>query len=412
MTPEEIIARKNLVASTNERNDGALANADWMKFKAGVKDRAFWASRVSSLKFLRTCRDGIADVLANAKNDDGSFKSRAELVSSIMQAANDAGINTGSRSVVNPGSEARANVIIDTNAGLAAGYADCMRTNTYGARLAFPAQELVRVEEREKPRDWHKKWVDKGGTIYPGNRMIALKDDPIWTDISAFGVPYPPFDYNSGMGVDDISYDEAVELGVIKPDYEPPKDSPLKSFNADLRADMEFKNDKDWRDLSQIFGDQIRENSKEIIWRQEAVKDAFLHKRHFELDLGIATQKLKDMLPKDRSGLVDDKSFNLDSKWLFRKRRKGKNHFDHFEPLEKHPNNIPLTADDLELLPILFREPDMVLEGDTATSFINVLHDGAGGNYCLILDAADAIRVKTYLKLKPGVDIREALKSK
>jgi hypothetical protein len=283
-----------------------------------------------------------------------------------------------------------------------------MRANTYGARLAFPAQELVRVEEREKPRDWHGKWVDKGGTLYPGNRMIALKDDPIWMKISAFGVPYPPFDYNSGMGVDDISYDEAVELGVIKPDYEPPKDSPLKSFNADLRADMEFKNDKDWRDLSQIFGDQIRENGKEIIWRQEAVKDAFLHKRHFELDLGAATPELIKKVPATLQEHVKGKSLCLKSSWLNRRRENGTTHYAHFFPEPDEPNNTPLTPDDLELLPILFREPDEVLPGKGG-AIICVLHDGAGGNYCLILGVKQALRIKTYLKLKPGVDIQKAL---
>jgi hypothetical protein len=42
--------------------------------------------------------------------------------------------------------------------------------------------------------------MQAGGQIF-GGRMIALKSDPIWTAISAFGTPYPPFDYNSGMWV-------------------------------------------------------------------------------------------------------------------------------------------------------------------------------------------------------------------
>lgn len=45
--------------------------------------------------------------------------------------------------------------------------------------------------------------------------MIALKNDPIWEEISEFGLPYAPFDYNSGMDVKDVDYDEAVELGLI-----------------------------------------------------------------------------------------------------------------------------------------------------------------------------------------------------
>ena len=61
-----------------------------------------------------------------------------------------------------------------------------------------------------------------------------------------------------------------------------------------------------------------------------------------------------------------------------------------------------------ELLPILFREPDQVVEGK-AGAFICVLHDGDGGTYCLILSPKKEIRVKTFVKLKKGVDIKAAL---
>lgn len=407
ITPAEIIARKNLVASARPDGTGITA-AEWMQFKAGVKDRAFWVSRVESLKFVRTCRDRIADLLAGAHNKDGAVTSRAEVVSDIMRAARAAGIAGGTNRISDPGSEARANVIIDTNAGLAAGYADAMRANTYGARLAFPAQELIRIEEREVPRDWRRRWLDAGGRLY-GSRMIALKGDPVWTAISRFGVPYPPFDFNSGMGVRDVSFDDAVALEVIKPGYTPPKDSPLKKFNADLRADMTFKNDGDWLKLNKMFGDQIRANGDRILWRQEAVKEAFLHKRHFELDLGVATPELMKMLPTEALRKnVEGKSFSLKSKWLPRRRDNGTNHYAHFAPEPDQPNNTPLTPDDLELLPILFREPDQVLEGK-AGAFICVLHDGDGGNYCLILSPKKEIRVKTFVKLKKGVDIKAAL---
>ena len=52
-------------------------------------------------------------------------------------------------------------------------------------------------------------------------RMVAMKNDPIWTAISDFGLPYPPFKYNSGMGVIDVSYSEAVDLGVMDKDDDP-----------------------------------------------------------------------------------------------------------------------------------------------------------------------------------------------
>src|SRR5690606_30698537 len=78
----------------------------------------------------------------------------------------------------------------------------------------MPAQELVRFESREVPREWQERWTRAGGRLF-GGRMIALKNDGIWERISRFGHPYPPFDFNSGMGVEDVTREEAMELGLI-----------------------------------------------------------------------------------------------------------------------------------------------------------------------------------------------------
>jgi len=51
--------------------------------------------------------------------------------------------------------------------------------------------------------------------------MIARKDDTIWQALSAFGLPFPPFDLGSGMGWREISRKEAIELSVISKDQVP-----------------------------------------------------------------------------------------------------------------------------------------------------------------------------------------------
>lgn len=68
-----------------------------------------------------------------------------------------------------------------------------------------PARRLVRVAPRKEPRDWEARWregaeavewegvYDKDG----GATKIAMFNSPIWVEISAFGEPFPPFDYNS-----------------------------------------------------------------------------------------------------------------------------------------------------------------------------------------------------------------------
>ncbi|MBR0198127.1 MAG: hypothetical protein IJQ34_08330, partial [Kiritimatiellae bacterium] len=68
----------------------------------------------------------------------------------------------------------------------------------------------------KNPRgDWPKRWQKAGGKIFPGGRMIALKDDPVWVKLSVFDNPFPPFDWGSGMGLEDIGRKEAVKLGLI-----------------------------------------------------------------------------------------------------------------------------------------------------------------------------------------------------
>jgi len=108
----------------------------------------------------------------------------------------------------------RLNLVVDTAVSLACSY----RNRTQGQEDLildmYPAQELVRVGWREGPRDWPKTWVAAGGELF-GERMIAVKNSRIWTRISAFRLPFPPFDLHSGMGVSEISRKQATELGLL-----------------------------------------------------------------------------------------------------------------------------------------------------------------------------------------------------
>ena len=115
-------------------------------------------------------------------------------------------------------SDRRLNLIIDTNLKMAYGYGNYAQMQDPDLLDMWPCQELIRVEERDKKRNWEGMsgiWRSAGGQSF-GGRMIARKDDPIWYRISAFGSPYPPFDFGSGMGVRDVDRSEAEALGVIK----------------------------------------------------------------------------------------------------------------------------------------------------------------------------------------------------
>lgn len=116
-------------------------------------------------------------------------------------------------------SDRRLNLILKMNLDSAYGYGQHVQGQDPDILDMWPCQELIRVESRKEEREWVDKWVRKGGSLYPkngGRRMIARKDDSIWSAISRFGTPYPPFDYNSGMGLRDVRRKEAEDLGVIK----------------------------------------------------------------------------------------------------------------------------------------------------------------------------------------------------
>jgi hypothetical protein len=81
----------------------------------------------------------------------------------------------------------------------------------------WPAQEFYRAFPRPVHRDWLRRWTTGGGRLY-GDKMIALKDDPVWYALSDFGFPFPPFAPGSGMSVRDIDRDTAMKFGLIDRD--------------------------------------------------------------------------------------------------------------------------------------------------------------------------------------------------
>lgn len=260
MTAAEKLLQKQLVTA-------GIDSAGWDVVNAGLKDRAFFSARIESVRFLREAQQKLGDLLAHARNAEGAITSRAQLVSDFMRTAREEGIATGTGGLSDPGSSKRAQVIVDTQAGLARNYTGYVTGSTRGARLAYPAQELIRLEPRDQPRDWRARWIAAGGQLY-GTRMIALKDDPVWEKISRFGVPYPPFDYDSGMGVDLVSYEDAVALGVIQPDYDPGESDPVADFNTRLEADLSIPGPADpaWLWLKDVFGKQIELIKGKVRW--------------------------------------------------------------------------------------------------------------------------------------------------
>lgn len=273
MTPAEMLLSKRLVAS-------GLSSAEAERVCAALRERAFFSARVEAVRYLQDARKAIADYLQTAVKEDGTLATRADAISAIMRRAREEGVATGEGGLADPGSAARAKLVADTNAGLAAGYCRRRAQGTRGARLAFPGLRLVRVEDRKEKRDWMSRWNIARRTLgsattatpagSPSGPFVALKDDPIWSEISRFGTPYPPFDFNSGMGVEEVPFDECRTLGLVADDYEPQGDID-EAFNRRMEAELDFRGDDDpgWKWLKKAYGDQITRDGGKIAWSPE-----------------------------------------------------------------------------------------------------------------------------------------------
>lgn len=66
---------------------------------------------------------------------------------------------------------------------------------------------------------------------------IALLTSPIWRKLSRFDLDYPPFDFNSGMGVDPVDYEEARRHGLTIPEATL-EGADGESLNASLEASI------------------------------------------------------------------------------------------------------------------------------------------------------------------------------
>lgn len=120
-----------------------------------------------------------------------------------------------------PQSDQRLQLIVETQESIARSYGRHIAGQDQTILNLWPCQELVRQGPSLVQRDWKERWKIAGGELYSG-RMIALKNSPIWNRLGdsmlfpdALGNPYPPFAFNSGMGVEDVSREEAISLGVI-----------------------------------------------------------------------------------------------------------------------------------------------------------------------------------------------------
>jgi hypothetical protein len=332
-----------------------LSAKQWGEVSLGLRDRAFFSARVQDLRFLAEARrqvEGLAEARISRTEARDALQ---KLLGSFGDTSRDPG------DLTDLGSESRLNLILDTPLEQAQGYGRFLAEQDPAALDAYPLWELVRDEGREEPRDWAARWAAAGGTFF-GGRMIALKSDPVWAAISRFGTPYPPFDFNSGMGVRSLDRTTAEELGFLQPGE--PVTPIAAGFNDSLQATLPDASPATVEGFKSIFGDQVDVRGGKVVWQGQRLRDtleAALADNQFKrtLDLGQATGKTLDLARQAGVQLKPEAVLKLDADHLRKVWR------DHGPGGEKRGDQRPLDSLDIELLPHVWRDPDKVTPGDT-----------------------------------------------
>lgn len=261
-------AVKRLAAKSPVRS--TLSSADWAAVPLALRERAQFSARIDNLHVMQEIQDKLmqaVDLQRHPKAGGRSaFMDRSKFIAEMRQVMTGAGLDLGYEGLTNPAALKRLGLIYDFQLTDAHEYGRWKMGQDEALLEAWPCQEFLRVESRRKPREnWRVRWKIARGQLYKG-RMIARKDDPVWLhpELNRFGRWWPPFDYNSGMGVRDVSREEAVELGVIGPDDRvAPKES---EFNEGLQASVRGLKPEARARLSKVFEEQIAWDGDTVRW--------------------------------------------------------------------------------------------------------------------------------------------------
>ncbi len=225
-----------------------LSSSQWADVPLALRERAFFSARVTNAQYAQQLKDLVGSILnpqqirradrVTAENPEGFVTVGENLASARLKAKEELqrlGYDPGDQAgtIQDLSSDRRIELQLTHNVESAQGFGSYLQGQSEGALDAFPAQELFRAEDRKEERPWSTRWMQAGGQIFSG-RMVALKSDPIWEAISAFGTPYPPFDFNSGMWVRDIPRSESIDLGLL--DADETVEPVVEKFNAKLEA--------------------------------------------------------------------------------------------------------------------------------------------------------------------------------
>lgn len=348
----------------------ALNSAEWADVPLALRERAQFSANIESVRLLSTIQDKLSKrvglIQEQVANGD-AFVDRSSFIGDIRQMAIDLGVRTtdedGAGTVRDIHSAKRLGMIFDIQTQQAAEFARWKMDQDPDVLDAYPAQRLIRVESRQAPRDWEARWSEAGGAVGWKEALqtpqVALKSSPIWAELSAFGTPWPPFDFGSGMGVEDVDRAEAEQLELLKPaDQVRPAEV---DFNRDLQASVANLEPEDRQTLQAQFGDQVRLYGDTAKWVPKAMED-YIRKSVGEpqwkpngFSIGVASVDAA----AECAGWVD-----LSGCQLRLEADRARHIWDTHGPgSPATPDSIPMRPVDFRAIPLAWRLPDLATHG-------------------------------------------------
>jgi hypothetical protein len=230
--------------ATREIMPTRLGTAQLRMLDVAIRERAFFSAKVESARLLQSMRDYCEEwMLADrAIEGHGGLRrtGRAEFVADMREIAIREGLgvidpatgeidpNIREDDLTDIRSLSRLQLIFDTVTEQAQEYGYFIQGQSPEILDVFPAQRFIRVRPVAAPRPYHA--ANEG--------VVRRKDDPFWVTMNRdFGVPWGPWGFNSGMGVEDVDRDEAIALGVIK-ERDTVKPLDMQPFNAGVQASV------------------------------------------------------------------------------------------------------------------------------------------------------------------------------
>lgn len=228
--PGALLQQRKTVLAVPEDVGSALLKD---QLPASLRQRLFFSARTPYAQYLSDANDLLQRLLDPGKAKPGESFNPAVVRGEMKKALAGLGYQPDPEKrggLQDLSSDRRTNLIIQMQTAMANNYGRWRQAQSPAVLKLYPADELYRAVRPKtgQGRPWAERWnqarADLGdqtsATEARDNNLgpfVALKNDPIWTAISAFGNPYPPFDYGSGMRTRDVSRAKAIALGVLDP---------------------------------------------------------------------------------------------------------------------------------------------------------------------------------------------------